>query len=258
VVADAGAERVVLAPGERRTVGTASFEVLAPDPDRATAAAAANDLSMVVRATQRGVRVLLTGDLGAEAEARIVADGTDLSADVLKVPHHGSADADPDFLAASGAAVALVSVGADNTYGHPTDRLLDWLAAEGMRTYRTDRDGDLAVVGRAGEWGVAVRGPDLVQRATALGTAGTSGGTPVGPAVARSRRQRVAAWRRGSGRPGSGLQSGTPGTDLAAARRRRRGGAAALPRRVRRARRRARPPPRQRGARARRGRPADR
>ena len=77
---------------------------------------------MVVRVTVRGVRVLLTGDLGRSAEARLVASGIDLRADVLKVPHHGSGDADPEFLAASGARVALVSVGADNTYGHPDRR----------------------------------------------------------------------------------------------------------------------------------------
>jgi competence protein ComEC len=74
------------------------------------------------------------------------------------VPHHGSSDADPAFLAASGARVALISVGADNTYGHPTARTLTWLARDGMRVHRTDREGDLAVVGSAGSWGVAVRG----------------------------------------------------------------------------------------------------
>uniref|UniRef100_UPI00110CB18D ComEC/Rec2 family competence protein n=1 Tax=Modestobacter altitudinis TaxID=2213158 RepID=UPI00110CB18D len=152
LVAAAGARHVVLTPGERRAVGAVDVEVLAPDPARAVAGAEPNDLSMVARVTVRGLRVLLTGDLGAEAEARLVAEGTDLSADVLKVPHHGSADADPGFLAASGAVVALVSVGADNSYGHPADRLLDLLTADGMRTYRTDRDGDVAVVGRAGEW----------------------------------------------------------------------------------------------------------
>ena len=163
----AGSRHVVLRPGERRSIGGLQLDVLAPEPALATAAAEANDLSLVVRADQRGLRVLLTGDLGAEAERRIVAAGVDLRADVLKVPHHGSADADPGFLAASGARVALVSVGADNSYGHPTDRLLDLLAGDGMRVYRTDRDGDLAVVGRAGDWGVAVRGPDTVTRATA-------------------------------------------------------------------------------------------
>ncbi|TFV79581.1 ComEC/Rec2 family competence protein [Blastococcus sp. CT_GayMR19] len=155
LVRRSGGERAVLVPGDRRTVGEAAVEVLAPEPERATAAAEANDLSMVVRITQRGVRILFTGDLSAQAEARILASGTDLSADVLKVPHHGSGDADPAFLAASGARVALVSVGADNTYGHPTRRLLSWLARAGMRVHRTDRGGDLAVVGSAASWGVA-------------------------------------------------------------------------------------------------------
>jgi competence protein ComEC len=73
------------------------------------------------------------------------------------VPHHGSADTDPEFLAASGARVALLSVGADNTYGHPTARLLSFLARDGMRVHRTDREGDLAVAGSADSWGVAAR-----------------------------------------------------------------------------------------------------
>ena len=158
VVARAGGEREVLVPGDRRTVGGVTIEVLAPDPARATASAAPNDLSMVARVTVRGVRVLLTGDLGGDAESRLVSSGIDLRADVLKVPHHGSSDADPRFLAASGARVALISVGTDNTYGHPTAQTLSWLGDDGMRIHRTDRDGDLAVVGSAASWGVAVRG----------------------------------------------------------------------------------------------------
>ena len=92
---------------------------------------------MVVRVTSRGVRVLFTGDLGADAESRILSAGVDLRTDVLKVPHHGSADADPEFLAASEARVALVSVGADNTYGHPAARTLTRLTrAESRRRTR--------------------------------------------------------------------------------------------------------------------------
>jgi competence protein ComEC len=158
LVRRSGGERAVLVPGDRRTVGPAAVEVLAPAPARATASAAPNDLSMVARVTVRGVRILLTGDLGADAESRLVSSGVDLRADVLKVPHHGSRDADRGFLAASGARVALVSVGADNTYGHPTARTLTWLTQAGMRIHRTDREGDLAVVGSAESWGVAVRG----------------------------------------------------------------------------------------------------
>jgi competence protein ComEC len=52
-----------------------------------------------------------------------------------------------------------VSVGADNTYGHPAAGTLRELTQDGMRVYRTDRDGDLAVVGSADDWGVAVRSP---------------------------------------------------------------------------------------------------
>jgi competence protein ComEC len=158
-VADrAGARREVLLPGDVRTVGGATFEVLAPPPEIATAGAEANDLSLVVRVTVRGVRVLLTGDLSAAAEQRILARGVDLTADVLKVPHHGSADADPAFLAATGARVAVISVGADNTYGHPAPGLLSTLVRAGMRVHRTDRHGDLAIVGDADDWGVAGHG----------------------------------------------------------------------------------------------------
>lgn len=157
LVRGVGAERIRLLPGERRQVGAVTLEVLAPDAARATAGEA-NDLSLVVRATARGVRVLLTGDVGAAAGSRLRAARADLRADVLKVPHHGSADADAAFLTATGARVALISVGADNTYGHPARTVLDTLTRAGMAVYRTDREGDVAIAGAAGVWGVAARG----------------------------------------------------------------------------------------------------
>ena len=139
----AGADREVLVPGDRRSVGPAVLEVLAPDVRRAVPGAEPNDLSLVVRLSVRGLRVLLPGDLGAEAEQRLLRSGVDLRADVLKVPHHGSGDADRGFLLATG--------------GHPAPRLVDWLEDAGMRVHRTDRQGDLAVVGSAAEWGVVAR-----------------------------------------------------------------------------------------------------
>ena len=211
-----GAQRAVLVPGDRRTVGDASLEVLAPAPSRATAAASPNDLSMVVRVSVRGVRVLFTGDLGAEAEARLVRDGTDLRADVLKVPHHGSADADPDFLAASGARVGLISVGADNTYGHPTARTLRWLAQDGLLVHRTDREGDLAIVGSAGAWGVAARG------------SGSSARRRGHRRTTANRRTAVTPWRRAgssrgthlppAGGDGGGGAAACPGSERGACR----------------------------------------
>lgn len=189
-VSRAGGRLTVLPAGATRIVGTATVAVLAPDAADAASGAEANDLSMLVRITQRGLRLLMTGDLGADRELRLLLRGIDLRADVLKVPHHGSADADPDFLAATGARVALISVGADNSYGHPTARLLDWLRRDRMRMYRTDRDGDVAVLGEAEDWGVSVRGPDAVQHAVAAAE------RPTGPATGRICRSCVTPWRR--------------------------------------------------------------
>jgi competence protein ComEC len=62
------------------------------------------------------------------------------------VAHHGSADQDEGFLAATTPAVALVSVGEDNGYGHPDLGLLTRLRADGVHVARTDTDGDVAVV----------------------------------------------------------------------------------------------------------------
>jgi competence protein ComEC len=150
-----------------------------------------------VRVTQRGVRILLTGDLSADAERRILDRGVDLRADVLKVPHHGSADTDARFLSATGARVALVSVGLDNPYGHPAARTLTLLVRDGMQLHRTDREGDLAVVGSARGWGVAGRGGSAT---TAAGRDRGSGPAvvPASAPVVGERRRSVAACRGGS------------------------------------------------------------
>jgi competence protein ComEC len=195
--------RSTLEAGDRVRVGAVEMDVLAPRPERAVAGTEPNDLSLVVRVTVRGLRVLLTGDLGAQAENRLVRDGVDLTADVLKVPHHGSADADPEFLSATRARVALVSVGADNTYGHPTPRLLGLLTDDGMRVHRTDRQGDLAVTGGAGDWAVVARAGGTP------GDAAPGPSEPRPPPPARERRSRVTP---------CGRVSSARRTDLTAAR----------------------------------------
>ena len=66
--------------------------------------------------------------------------------EVVKTPHHGSANLDDDLMAAVRAPLAVVSVGGDNDYGHPAPRHLDVLRRNGSTVLRTDRDGDVAVV----------------------------------------------------------------------------------------------------------------
>jgi competence protein ComEC len=106
-----------------------------------------NNTSVVLRATTTAGRLLLTGDVELDAQADLLGNNTDLRADVLKVPHHGSRFNADQFLAAVRPRVAIVSVGAHNRYGHPSRHVIDALTAGGARVMRTDVDGDVAVVG---------------------------------------------------------------------------------------------------------------
>jgi competence protein ComEC len=76
--------------------------------------------------------------------------GLDLSADVLKVPHHGAATSVGEFFDAVAAPVAVVSVG-ENTYGHPTEFTLDALSAAGSSVWRTDEHGTVTITFQAGQ-----------------------------------------------------------------------------------------------------------
>lgn len=100
-----------------------------------------NNASMVVMAQYKGSSFLLTGDLGREGEQWLLSDGTVLDADILKVGHHGSRYAATDsFLREVTPAAAGISVGR-NTYGHPTDEVLERLSDYTDQVYRTDENG---------------------------------------------------------------------------------------------------------------------
>ncbi|MDQ4007538.1 MAG: ComEC/Rec2 family competence protein, partial [Actinomycetota bacterium] len=137
--------------GERRRLGPLSWRVVAPVahpplPASGDRSGDENNASLVLRLRHPGLRVLLTGDIEPEAQQALLRAGVDVRADVLKVPHHGSRYQDAAFLAAVGADVAVVSAGADNDYGHPAEETMTALRRGGARTYRTDVDGDVAVV----------------------------------------------------------------------------------------------------------------
>jgi competence protein ComEC len=149
----------VAVPGERRTVGQLSWTVLGPLHVPGTTSAGGpvdegsdpNNASIVMRVDADGHEFLLAGDAEPEEQDDLMAAGDDVAVDVLKVAHHGSANQDPDFVAATSALVAVISVGADNDYGHPSPAALAMLRQLGARIYRTDLDGDIAIVERAGQ-----------------------------------------------------------------------------------------------------------
>ncbi|GAA0624991.1 ComEC/Rec2 family competence protein [Sporichthya brevicatena] len=140
-------------PGEQRRAGDVAWRVLWP-LRLIDEGAPANNASVVLLAEVRGVRILLTGDIEPAAQAALHRAEPGLRADVLKVPHHGSAHQHPPFLATLGARIALASVGADNDYGHPAPAVLRLLTAARTAIGRTDRHGDVAVVLRAGRLAV--------------------------------------------------------------------------------------------------------
>ncbi|PRY24014.1 competence protein ComEC [Pseudosporangium ferrugineum] len=120
-----------------------------------------NNNSLVVRARVAGRTVLLPGDAETEEQQELLdhLGPHAVRADVLKVAHHGSAYQLPEFVDAVDPAVALVSVGRDNDYGHPNASLLARLGRGGARVLRTDERGDLAaVVTGGGGLAVVARG----------------------------------------------------------------------------------------------------
>lgn len=98
-----------------------------------------NEDSVVMLVTYGQTDFLFTGDIGDSTEQTILDSGSGVAAEVLKVAHHGSRyTSSTAFLEAVGPELAVISVGADNPYGHPAQETLDRLAAVGARVMRTD------------------------------------------------------------------------------------------------------------------------
>lgn len=105
-----------------------------------------NNSSLVIMAGTPLGRVLFTGDVELAAQSDLLAAGVDLRADVLKVPHHGSRYVLPRFFEEVRPRIAVISVGAGNSYGHPNQGVVDGLSRAGATVVRTDSDGDTALV----------------------------------------------------------------------------------------------------------------
>jgi competence protein ComEC len=114
--------------------------------DEPVAEKAANNDSLVLRLEFGSVTYLLTGDIERPVERELLARGDVLHADFLKVGHHGSkTSTSREFLSAVTPRVAVISAGAENPYGHPSQAVLDEFGGSGTRLLRTDRDGATTV-----------------------------------------------------------------------------------------------------------------
>ena len=125
--------------------GGARFEVLWPCP-RYDPQLGLNDNSLTLRLSYGRRSFLMTGDLEADAERRLVAGGLIEPADVLKVAHHGSRTSTTEgFLAAVRPSLAVISSGAGNRYGHPSPKVLARLRGTDTQVLRTDRGGGVII-----------------------------------------------------------------------------------------------------------------
>ncbi len=127
-------------PGDTFALGSATVEVLGPLEDYSET----NNISLVLMVTYGDTRILLTGDMEADAEKDLVDSGCDLDADLLKVGHHGSGGSSSYvFLRAVTPEYAVIQCGADNDYGHPHEETMSRLRDVGARVYRNDLQGDI-------------------------------------------------------------------------------------------------------------------
>ena len=125
----------------------ATLNILAPSlPVLANTGDDINENSIVAMLHYNNFRELFMGDAGESSEARLLASGTNLRADVLKVGHHGSQYASTQpFIAAVNPHMAIISVGRHNTFGHPGPSTLATLERVGVAIYRTDRCGAVTI-----------------------------------------------------------------------------------------------------------------
>ena len=129
--------------GDTLVADSVTVAVLHPSPAWARKEIVPNENSVVVRVSYGAFDAILTGDIGAAAEAHLLGSVGDV--EVLKVAHHGSAGSTTAaWLEAVDPDAAVISVGS-NSYGHPAPEVLERLAKRGIRVFRTDRGGTVTI-----------------------------------------------------------------------------------------------------------------
>jgi competence protein ComEC len=161
-----GAQTIAAEAGRTLRLGAATLEILFPTTSDVLAPLPEGDVnnaSVVIVLRYGRFETLLTGDAEAPVERLLMERDQLRPVDVLKVGHHGSdSSTTPALVSATLPAVAIVSAGLDNEYGHPHRATLDTLATvPGLRLFRTDRDGNVEVVTDGASFWVVTRQREL-------------------------------------------------------------------------------------------------
>lgn len=142
-LAQRGKQITVPTAGETFALGGAQVQILGP----LHSAEDSNDNSIVLKVSFGATSFLFTGDAERAEEQNLLNAGVNLQSTVLKVGHHGSdTSTSYPFLRAVAPQYAVISVGAGNSYGHPTEAVLSRLRDAGVTTFRTDMQGEITAV----------------------------------------------------------------------------------------------------------------
>mgnify|MGYP000433099460 CR=1 FL=1 len=135
-------------------LGDFAWQVLAPHRG-APEAKDSNDGSIAMLWESEETALFTLADLGEQGQLRIGLESSAMLASgftdktvVVKVAHHGSRYQDLNFMKALSPRISIISVGKDNTYGHPAPQTIAALSRIGSTVYRTDQDGALAINAR--------------------------------------------------------------------------------------------------------------
>ncbi|MGN0570590.1 MAG: ComEC/Rec2 family competence protein [Candidatus Fimenecus sp.] len=141
-LADSSANVIAAKPGNRYTLSECSFTVFAPNDDYTEL----NNSSVVVKFVYGNTSFLFQGDAEKKSEQDILDAGFSVSADVIKLGHHGSnTSSTAGYLTAVQPKLAIISCGENNAYNHPSEKVLARLDDMGIDYRRTDRNGNIVV-----------------------------------------------------------------------------------------------------------------
>lgn len=151
--ATGGAGTEVLRPdvGTQLRVGMIYLDIL--HPPKGEFSENPNNISIVTVLRFGDFEALLTGDIENEIANEITPKNLVKEVDYIKVPHHGSKNGlTHALLEVTRPQIAVISVGKNNSYGHPHQEILQMLADFGVKVFRTDRDGNIEVVSDGKKW----------------------------------------------------------------------------------------------------------
>lgn len=145
LAAEEGATLTVLETDSERALGGSTLRMLTKHLDPVSEDQ--NENSIVGFCEYGEFRAMFTGDITSSAEKRLVtAYGKNLKCDVLSIPHHGSKSSScAQFLEVTDPVYGVISVGANNTYGHPTEEVLSRLSYAGVKVLRTDAQSTILI-----------------------------------------------------------------------------------------------------------------